>query len=490
MVVSGRADWVREYPGATTAIVFGVPDLEAQIAWGGLRAILWCDPAGAVEYWERPPDQAWRRMRIDDPWRMVLERFLRKDARRLPSLFVFSRTGTAEQLDATVAELERQHRARVTRERDGFRWQKHVLANLPRYVRRPLPDAWRDALAGVPAAVCGAGPSLDVSAPVLAVRGQGCVVFAADSALRTLARHGVAVDFTVSIDVAKLPEKCLVPGRDPGRVVLSAVSPPEWSAAVPEARTVFAANRQITTDWVAELGGVKPAWSVAESCGVTALELARWMGCAPISLFGLDLALSGETRHTAGADAAIYTDSGFRSAQLHPEVEGNWQPLVATHVIGDVRALNERLCGWPVDLVRNVNDRGARLANTTAVRPEDWGGGGDPAQRCAALAALPENTVTDDESADAVLRAIARTGHRLSAQVPALRRAFADRGPSGLVQALRPLLADREQGRALGAYALKLMPHLMPPIEGDEAVWQARLVEFEAIVEALASVRV
>lgn len=487
--MSDRADWVREYPGATTAIVFGVPDWEAAAAWGGLRAILWCDPTGAVEQWERLPNQAWRRMRIDDPWPKVLEQFLRKDARRLPSLGVSGGEGRAEQFAATVAELERQHRARVTREQDGFRWQKQVLANLPRYVRRPLPESWRGALAGVPAVVCGAGPSLDVSAPVLASRGAGCAVFAADSALRTLARHGVEVDFTVSIDVAKVPERCLVPGRDPGRVVLSAVSPPEWRAAVPEARMVFAANRQITTDWVTALGGVKPALSVAESCGVTALELARWMGCAPISLFGLDLALSGETRHTAGADAAIYTHSGFTSAQSHPEVEGNWQPVVATHVIGDVRALNERLRGWPVDLLHNVNDRGARLANTMVVRPEDWAGNSDPAPKRAALAALPDATVIDEESADAVLRMIARTGHQLSEQVPALRRAFAERGPSGLVQALRPLLADREQGRALGALALKLMPHLMPPTEGDAAVWQARLTEFEAIVEALASMR-
>ncbi|MBI2510759.1 MAG: DUF115 domain-containing protein [Opitutae bacterium] len=493
--------FVQEYPGATTCVVIGAVQPEWREQLSRARAVLWC--ADERDCAAGAPAVAGERMHFFPlagaslaQWSEALVRFVRLDARRLPSVFVAAAEADDDErrrapfVAVVVDELREQHRGRVTRQQDGFRWQQHVLANLSRYTRRPLPSEWRGALAGLPAAVCGAGPSLDLSAPRLGAGQEGCVVFAADSALRTLARHGVRVDFAVSIDVAKLPEKCLPEtGELPGRVVLSAVSPAGWSERVGKERVHFVSSRQITTDWLAKSGVPAPALASAENCGVTALELARWLGCAPIFLFGLDLALSGRQRHTGAADASIYVRSGFDAAQEFSKVPGNWEERVSTHAPGDWRALNARLASFPAGSVFNVNDRGARLENATPVRPDAW----TPPEACAkaerlALLARGGADAPAPAAATAALAELRACGRRLLATTPELRRALAARGPEAVAVALRPVLADPAFGRALGGFALKLMPHLLPPTEGDADFWRGLLDEFEALAIALESV--
>jgi hypothetical protein len=496
---------VQEYAGATTCVVFGAVQPEWRERLRGMRAMLWCATEREVAAGTLPV--AAERVQLFPArdatparWSEALMRFVRLDARRLPSIFVAPAESAnvmsdhARLVAVTLAELREQHRARVTRQQDGFAWQRHVLANLPLYMRRPLPLAWKDALAGLPAAVCGAGPSLDVSAPRLAAGQEGCVVFAADSALRTLARHGVRADFAVSIDVAKVPEKCLPEnGELPGRVVLTAVSPPGWSARVGEERVHFVASRQITTDWLAQRGVPTPALAGAENCGVSALELARWLGCAPIYLFGLDLALSGTQRHTGAVDATIYARSGFDATQACPEVPGNWSETVPTHAPGDWRALNARLANFPAGAVINVNDRGARFENAPAVQPADWiapapSAAGAKAERLAVLESGGRIDAAAERAATIAFAELRTCGQRVRATLPAVRLALATRGPEGAAAALRPLLADAAVGRALGGFALKLMPHLLPPTEGDADFWRGLLDECEQMAAALEAV--
>ena len=415
-----------------------------------------------------------------------LEKFLRLDARHLPSIFVTpdAARDPAGIYPALLAEispvLEAHHRARVTRQRDAFTWQKHLLQNLAGYLRRPVPARWEGALAGVPAFVCAAGPSLDVSAPHLAAAAGGGVIFAADSALNTLARHGVTADFVVSVDLAKLPEKCLPAGRTPARVVLAPVSPPTWTAAFPPGRTSFVSSRQLTGDWLARAGLGAPALAVAENCGVTALELARFLGCAPIHLFGLDLALTDQQRHTAGAEASLYTQSGFDAAQQYPEVPGNYAPTVRTHAIGDWRALDRRLATWPAGLVTNVNDRGARLANTNLVAPARFVPAAAPFDRTR-LDRLPAITPPADSAIVGALAPLHATGRRGQGELAALRQTLSTGGPAALAAALRPWFADEAMAHTLGGFSLKVMPHLLPPIEGDVAFWSGLLDEAETL---------
>ena len=487
---------VTPFPGATTALLIGPIPTGAGMDLRAFRAVLWLEqPPGA----EPPPLAAGAVLKTlapgsADQVARELEGFLRTDARHLPTVMVGDPANLSLQrtVDSVSGLLQDHHRARVTRQRDAFRWQQHVLQNLAAYAHRPLPAAWRDALAGRPAVVCGAGPSLDVSAPRLAGVADRVVIFAADSALRTLAKHGVRADFVVSVDVAKEPSLCLAPDQPPpGRALLAPISPPAWNAALPDDAIFYLTSNQLTTDWLESQGVPKPPVAVTESCGVTALTVARWLGCAPIHLFGLDLALTpGEParRHNAGADAAIYTDSGFNAQQSFPVVPGNHHATVPTHTLGDWRALDARLSGWPAGLVINVNDRGARLRNTTVVHPTDFSLAG-PAGKNAWLAGLAAPVSAPPETSATAFAKLRQCGEACAAALPGLQAALDRDGAAGLVKKLRPLLAEGDTGLALGGFSLKLMPHLLPPIEGDRAFWSGLLDEFAQLARLLREVR-
>jgi hypothetical protein len=480
-------------PGATTCLLIGDVSAAAAPDLGRYQAVLW--------WADRDPDQTLPagltrdRVQIGRPGATtpaeltpVLERFIRLNPRALPSFFITAAIGGphADAYQAVItaahAQLESTRRSRLTRQQDGFAWQKHILQNAAAYTRRRLPAAWAGALRGLPAFVCGAGPSLDVSIKGLAAHADRAVVFAADSALRALARHGVAADFAVSTDAAKVPGKCLPVDQVPARVVLASVSPPAWQAALPADRQFFLSGNQLTDDWLAMQGVVRTGVAAAESCGSTALELAHHLGCDPIYLFGLDLAVDPANqarRHQQDADRALYVKSNYDPTAQLPRVPGNYAETVPCFALGDWRELDARLAARAGGRIFNVNDRGARLRGTTLVQPGQFSLAAPAGLKAARLAALP--AARPAPAADAALARIAAVGARCHQALPGLRRALERGGPAAVAAAFLPVVLDAETGRAFGAFALKLMPHLVPPIEGDAAFWSSLLNELEEL---------
>jgi hypothetical protein len=424
-----------------------------------------------------------------------LDAFLASSPKYLPSLYV-TRAIPAEHearfaaaIDSVVACMEANHRSRVTRQQDAFAWQSYLFQNASAYAARRLPEDWAGALAGVPALVCGAGPSLDVSVSALARAACGGVVFAADSSLRALSRVGVQADFAVSIDVAKTPVKCLPDPLGPARVVLSANSPPEWSDAMPAERRYYVSSNQLTLDWFASLGISRTKVAVCENCGATAIELARFLGCSPIYVFGMDLALNAEgalQRHHGAVETSLYANSGFNAEQEFPRVPGNFSAEVPTHVIGDWRALDRRLAGWPANLIWVVTDRGAKLSNTTVVRPEEFALPGGEVEKESRLRALAQPAGASHDDLHVIAGKLARFGSYLVEWAPFLRKTLKTAGRDALVKELRSLFATVENGQMLGAYSLKLMPHLLPPVDGDRAHWNTIVDELERLGRAAA----
>ncbi len=418
----------------------------------------------------------------------ALERFIRLNPRQLPSFFITETIGGPhahvyrEVIAAAHTQLESTRRTRLTRQHDGFTWQKHILQNAAAYIRNRLPAGWAGALRGLPAFVCGAGPSLDVSIAGVAAHADRAVIFSADSALRALARQGIAADFAVSTDAAKIPGNCLPVDHSPARAVLASVSPPGWQSALATDRQFFLSGNQLTDDWLAAQGVARTGVAVAESCGSTALELAHHLGCDPIYLFGLDLAVDPSDqarRHHRDADSALYTKSNYDPTARLPLVPGNYAGTVPCFALGDWRELDARLAARTGVRIFNVNDRGARLRGTTLVHPDRFTLTAPADLKQPRLAALP---AAEAEPASAgVLARIRAVGARGAAAVPALRQVFENGGPAALAAAFPPIMLDAETGRALGAFALKLMPHLVPPIEGEPAFWQSLLAEFEEI---------
>ncbi|HVU15771.1 MAG TPA: 6-hydroxymethylpterin diphosphokinase MptE-like protein [Candidatus Didemnitutus sp.] len=484
------------YPGSATCVLLGRAETPGDPDLRGHRAILWfVDGEGAVH----PPSELLPGALLPAPLEhldssrviSLLEQFVARDARHLPSVFVtndaLARHTEAYQsvLTSVCSRLEDHHRIRTARQRFGFQWQRNVLANLPAYCRRRLPAAWRGALRGRAAFVCGSGPSLDRSAPALAPFSRHGIVIASDSALRTLAHAGITADFAVTIDATKSPDKCLPVGQHPRHVVASAVGDPAWVKAVPAGSLAFAASRQITTVWLGENGVSAPDFSEAENSGATAIELARHLGCSPIYLFGFDLAVDADDRsrsHSADTEPTLYAGATIDPNRHLPELPGNYTPSVPSHLSRGWRSIDTRLAGWPAGLVFNVTDRGAWLTNTTLLHPDNFAPSGDEADAPIELLAPPEPAPA--AAVDLAFRRIRAVAERSVLALPALRAALEKGGPPALATEFRPHLADHTLGRVLGSFSLKIMPQLMPPLEGDTLFWQGLLDEYAALLEA------
>ena len=148
--------------------------------------------------------------------------------------------------------------------------------------------------------------------------------------------------------------------------------PPAWQTAHAASPPLFLSGPQVTDDWLATQGVARTALAVSESCGSTALALAEHLGCSPIYLFGLDLAVDDTDparRHQKDADPALYHASNYDPTARLPRVPGNYAATVPCFALGDWRALDARLADGPVGHVFNITDRGARLRGTTVVHP-------------------------------------------------------------------------------------------------------------------------
>lgn len=474
--------------GASLAVVVGSLNVETLPTLRLYSAILWFVAPAQRTTWpaDLPAPFGIVEIPTASPGAIeeALDSFVRRDARRLPTVLlseaVLGDEAAAGALGEITPALRRIHTIRQTRQLDGGLWQRHVLSNLPAYVRRRLPPEWAGALAGFPAVICGAGPSLDTSGPLLKDAAQRAVVFSADSALGALGRQKVVADFGVSVDASKVPEKCLAGVPHPPRWLgLANLSPPAWSQVPVEGGSFFCSSGQITVDWLNAQGVARTLVPGQGNCGVTALALARFLGCSPIYLFGMDQALDEndqQRRHHQGANAELYAQSGFKAEIQHPRVPGNYAPTVPTHIEGDWQALNATLASWPRGLVFNVTDRGARLDNTTLLATGDWAlpAGGEAKARQIenmTLTAAPEALVA------AVLARVRAVAQARLPQIEALATNVVQGGPAFTQHALRLLMADADFAQLMGAFSLKLMPHLPPPLEGDITFWQGLVAE-------------
>jgi hypothetical protein len=492
----------RTVPDSDFCILIGPAPEGMKLPAAPFRALLWIADAdahgSAIPTVPGIPASAIERLPVNRPpaeMEAAIEAFLAKSPRHLPSLYVSSQIGPAHELDylraaeIASASIESNSRARLTRQQDSFAWQSHLFENLPAYASRRLPESWRGALTGCPAIICGAGPSLEVSIQSLARSAGGAVVFAADSSLRALEKAGVTADFAVSIDVAKAPEKCLPKKAQPGRVVLSINSPPAWLQAIPADDVFFVSSNQLTLDWLAASGIARTQAAVCENCGATAIDVAMFMGCSPIYLFGMDLALGGPAnqapaqRHHSQVDASIYRNSNFNAEQQFPRVPGNFSTHVFTHVVGDWRALDRRLSSKSPGLVFAVTDRGAKLSNTTAIRPEDFAALPALTNKETLLAGLSSPQSAPQAALHTIAEKIHAFGSGLANWVPGLPKVLSQNGPDALAASLRSLFANPEHGQILGAYSLKLMPHLLPPLD-PRTDWPRILLELETLANA------
>ena len=215
----------------------------------------------------------------------TIDEFLRLDYDNPPTVKVSSHIAEDDEnayapiLDLVISSIDSTLRARRTRSDTGVLRQEQVFRNLAGYLRSRIPEKWRDSAQGNLAVVVGAGPSLDVTLPLIKEGFPKPLVVAADSALRALKDAGVDPDFVVSIDPEKSHDSCTSIDHRPGIAILSTQSHSSWPQRWGE-NVRYLSGRVMTEDWLATKGIPKTSLLAVNNAGLAAMLVAEFLGPA------------------------------------------------------------------------------------------------------------------------------------------------------------------------------------------------------------------
>jgi hypothetical protein len=183
-------------------------------------------------------------------------------------------------------------------------WLRHLAVNLPAVPALPPLDRLAGSFAGRPGVLVGAGPSLDGSLAALRDMADHVVICAASTALPALARAGITPAFVAAVEGNDLAGHFAgVPNLDRITLLPNPQGHPAHFAVPAGRRLAIAPQGSVVGDWLHRAWGRRQldcGGSVA-CAGFSALHL---MGCDPLVLIGMDLALTGGRTHADGTEQA------------------------------------------------------------------------------------------------------------------------------------------------------------------------------------------
>lgn len=183
---------------------------------------------------------------------------------------------------------------------------RNLTQNLDTYLLRPGLDEWKGALAGRPAVVVSAGPSLARNVELLARPGvrDRVAIIAVQTVLKTLLRKGIRPHVVTALDYSDISARFYegLSERDVEGVTL--VVEPKVNPAVVRAFPGAIRcsgddylNQLLTPEFAPKRAALPPGATVAH----LAYYLARFLGCDPVALIGQDLAFTDGQYYAAGA---------------------------------------------------------------------------------------------------------------------------------------------------------------------------------------------
>lgn len=155
---------------------------------------------------------------------------------------------------------------------------------------------------GIPAIICGAGPSLEESLERLKQMEDRALIFGGGSALGPLSKHHIPLHFAAAIDPDPPSERFFnqtyfeVPLFYQNTVSSTLLSHHHGPKICMGESGCFELEKALVED--ANLTFFNVGWNVSTFC----VQLAVFLGCNPISLVGMDLCVYEEASYAAGVD--------------------------------------------------------------------------------------------------------------------------------------------------------------------------------------------
>lgn len=259
----------------------------------------------------------------------------------------------------------------VTRRLFHIQWLNNFFENVGRAVGDPGVAALGDRLAGRPAIIAGAGPSLEKNVHLLREAKGNVVIIAAGSSINPLLRHGVEPDLLVSYDPHEANYRHFEHLSAPN--VPLVYVPTIYPRIVEEyqgPRFVAAMDTFPFIQWLFhQLGDEKGLLSSGPSVANVSWHLAHVLGLNPIVLVGQDLAFTDGKTHAAGAAHArtVALESGDGRVQYITTegIDGSTvftnSPMYSMKVWFEQRLVNASDGTMTID----ATEGGARISGTT-----------------------------------------------------------------------------------------------------------------------------
>ncbi|MBD3267654.1 DUF115 domain-containing protein [bacterium] len=197
----------------------------------------------------------------------------------------------------------------------GLFIQHNLLRNLPFFLRSIPLRAFENRFCSIPALVIGAGPSLDKQLEILKTVPSTFLIVAVDTAIHVLQSNGIQPHFIVAADPMQMNFKHFQRVESLEPAVLAFL--PETNYKILEkypnhSKMVCLHDLESKTirAWASFLN-IKTTFRRGMNVGYCAFSLARQLGCSPLILVGMDLAISTDgathAKHTANVSQVHYS---------------------------------------------------------------------------------------------------------------------------------------------------------------------------------------
>lgn len=259
----------------------------------------------------------------------------------------------------------------ATRQMFHLQWINNFFENISYAIRDPGVGALRKQLAGRPAIIASAGPSLEKNVHLLAEAKGKAVIIAAGSAINPLLKYGIEPDLLVSFDAGEANYQHFERLRTSylPLIYISTIFP-RVLKEYPGPRFTAAMDTFPFIGWLFDqLGEDKGLLISGPSVANVAWQLAYVLEMNPIILVGQDLAFTGGKTHAAGAVHAREVVLNTPNQQgRYITTEGiDGLPVTTTRPMYTMKVWFERMIRTApsTHLTIDATEGGAKIAGTT-----------------------------------------------------------------------------------------------------------------------------
>ena len=188
--------------------------------------------------------------------------------------------------------------------RFGEAFFHNFYRNLLELPKAFLGDKLYDKFVGMPAIICGAGPSLDKNLPLLKELKDRALIFAGGSAMNAINTFGILPHFGVGVDpnLGQYVRFMMNQAYETPFFYRNRIFPEALQSIHGPRLFILGAGGYPISKWIEEQFGVSESKHVSEGHNVTnfSLSLANALGCNPIILIGVDLAFTHKSAYASG----------------------------------------------------------------------------------------------------------------------------------------------------------------------------------------------